>query len=154
MNSNLHLACLVVVFAITACDFTRPVATHPSRPDLAAINEMVDTVLDELMPASQRFSRVPVAQRKVFFDHGRTMAAFGHPNAPPLVLSDLRLRTAVQPGSKSLLDDCVQMGSRPCDQLGWGVYVWIGVPGASVLAHAVRVTSVAGYRSHRRAWIT
>lgn len=125
MKSNLRPACLVFVLAIAACDFTRPVATQPPRADLVAINEIVDVVLGELIPAGKRVSRVPVAQRMVFFDHERTMAAFGHPNAPPLTLSGLRRHTPVQPGSKTLVDDCVQGGSRPCDQLGWGVYVWV-----------------------------
>ncbi|MCR4341607.1 MAG: hypothetical protein NUW01_17160 [Gemmatimonadaceae bacterium] len=110
---------------IAACAFAYPLRAQPAPLDRAAVSLLVDAVLDELLPEGKRLSRVPIAQRGIFFDHERTLAAFGYPGAPPLPLSGLRLRATVNPGSETLLDDCDQLMRGPCNQLGWAVYVRI-----------------------------
>lgn len=131
-----------VLCVIAACAFAYPLRAQPAPLDRAAISALVDVVLDEVLPEGQRLSRVPIAQRGVYFDHERTMAAFGHPGGQPLPLSGLRLRTTVKPGSGTLLDDCDQAMRKPCSQLGWAVYVWVApisvtAPEARVHAHIV-----------------
>lgn len=113
------------LFVITACALACPLRAQPAPPDLAQISRLVDAALDEVLPEGQALSRVAITKRGIFFDHERTLAAFGHPDAPPLPLAGLRLRAAVKPGSRTLLDDCDQAMRGPCDRLGWGVYVWV-----------------------------
>lgn len=123
-TTKLGHICFAAVFVVGTCVFTdRLSAQAPLDP--TAVSLLVDAVLDELLPEGQRLSRVSIAQRGVFFDHERTLAAFGHPGAQPLPLSGLRLRATVKPGSGTLLDDCDQALRGPCNQLGWGVYVWM-----------------------------
>jgi hypothetical protein len=126
-----------VLCVIAACAFAYPLRAQPAPLDRAAVSLLVDAGLDELLPAGQRLSRVPIAQRGIFFDHERTLAAFGHPGAQPLPLSGLRLRATVKPGSKTLLDDCDQAMRGPCNRLGWAVYVWVAP--ISVTASEARV---------------
>ena len=96
-----------------------------SRLAPQAIGQIVDEVLNALIPPGELVSRVPVAKRGIFFDHVRTLFAFGYSySAAPLIsLADLRLRTSVKPGSRHLLDDCSQAYPKSCSNLGWGVYV-------------------------------
>lgn len=126
-----------VLCVIAACAFAYPLRAQPAPLDRAAVSLLVDAVLDELLPEGKRLSRVPIAQRGIFFDHERTLAAFGYPGAPPLPLAGLRLRATVQPGSATLLDDCDQAMRKPCNQLGWAVYVWVAP--VSVTASEARV---------------
>ena len=77
-----------------------------------------------LLPPGESLSGVSVTKRKIFFDHERTMAAFGH-GGTPMSLSDLGIRTPVTAGSGSLLNDGNLWGDKPCKQLGWSAYVWI-----------------------------
>lgn len=130
MNKN-------VLCVIAACALAYPLRAQPAPLDRAAVSLLVDAVLDELLPEGQRLSRVPIAQRGIFFNHERTMAAFGHPGALPLPLAGLRLRATVKPGSGTLLDDCDQVMRGPCRQLGWGVYV--SMAPVSVTASEARV---------------
>jgi hypothetical protein len=126
MNSRLRRARRSAFLAIVAAACVHhPLAAQQSPLTPTAIGQMVDEVVDALIPPNQTVSRVPVAKRKVFFDDQRTMALFQHLGAPPASLADLHLRTAAKPGSKSLLDDCDHRGQKPCSQLGWGVYMWI-----------------------------
>lgn len=126
-----------VLCVIAACAFAYPLRAQPAPLDPAAVSSLVDATLDELLPEGHRLSRVPIAQRGIFFDHERTLAAFGHPGAAPLPLTGLHRRTTVKPGSSTLLDDCDQAMRKPCNQLGWAVYVWIAP--VSVTASEARV---------------
>ena len=84
-----------------------------------------DAILDTLAGPSQRFSRVSVANRGILFDYERTIGAFQRKGGPPAAPADLRLRTSVNPGEKSVLDDCSQLAFKLCVGLGWSVYVWL-----------------------------
>jgi hypothetical protein len=64
---------------------------------------------------------VPIAKRELFFDVGRTFAAFHQ--AAPASLAAGGVRRAMRPGSVALLSDCSQAVPKPCSALGWGVYV-------------------------------
>lgn len=137
MTTKLRHICLAMVFAIGACAFTNRLAAQtPLEP--GAVSLLVDAVLDKLLPEGQRLSRVPIAQRGIFFDHERTLAAFGQPVVPPLPLSGLHRRANVKSGSSTLLDDCDQAMRKPCGQLGWAAYVWIGPTSVSVSEARVR----------------
>lgn len=127
MTTKVRRALRSALLLIGACAFTHPLAAQQLPLAPLAIGQIVDEVLNALIPPSQAVSRVPVAKRKVFFDDARTLFAFGYSysGAPPVSLSDFRLRTAVKSGSHHLLDDCSQIVPKSCRQLGWGVYVFI-----------------------------
>lgn len=119
---------------IAACTIVYPLAAQTSRaeparaqrPALApaAIGEIINEVLRVLVSPDDSLSGVPVAKRKVFFDLGGTMAAFGYPGVSTS-LAALGIRRPVTIGSESLLSDCKQRGGKPCTQLGWSAFVSI-----------------------------
>ena len=109
-----------------------------TRLSPAAIGQITDAVMGEILPLDSRVSRVLVSKRTVVFDHDRTMAAFeklGHPGVP---FSELELRTPVIVGTKAVLDDCSQTERRACMGLGWRVYAWIEALSVSDTAARVR----------------
>lgn len=138
MMIPLRLMCMKVLCVIAAYAFAYPLGAQPAPLDRAAVSSLVDAALDKVLPDGQRLSRVPIAQRGIFFDHERTLAAFGHPGAPPLPLAGLRRRATVKPGSATLRYDCDQAMRGPCNQLGWGVYV--SMAPVSFTASEARVT--------------
>lgn len=73
-----------------------------------------------LLPPDQILSGLSVAERKIFFDHRRTLAEFGHDRAG---LPRLQLTRHVEDAVAGILDDCNDMGPIHCTQLGRGVYV-------------------------------
>lgn len=95
------------------------------RPALSspAISQIVDVALNALVHPDTLLSRVSVADRKVYFDHARTLAAFGYAGVPPT--TRLGLQSPVNAASRAILSDCDQRGTGPCRQLGWSAYVWI-----------------------------
>ena len=95
------------------------------RLPLSEIGQIVDAVLSELLPPESSLSRLTVAKRGLFLDVARTMEAFHVSGGNRISIADLGLRTAPKAGSRSLLDDCDQVGSKPCDQLGRSAYVLI-----------------------------
>lgn len=111
------------LLALAAVVLSRPgTAQLPSikANDLAKI---VDGVLRAVVTPDSAASRVPISKRGVYFDHVRTRAAFGLGTGQ--ADTALPLRVNARPGSRALLDDCDQLGLKPCRLLGWGVYVWI-----------------------------
>ena len=87
-----------------------------------AVGQIINEVLDSLLPPKGSTPH-EVWQRGVLFDYQRTLAAFHQ--SPSVPKSDLRLRHSMKEGFNSLLDDCDQMGRKPCTQLGWSVYAYI-----------------------------
>lgn len=127
-----------LLIAMVANLASQPLHAQERRLDQAEIAQIVDGVMERLIPAGKRLSRVSVEQRGVFFDHDRTWAAFGHAGAAEFPLSALRRRTMVRPGTQNLLNGC---GSpQICNtQLGWGVYVSISpasVTASEAIIHA------------------
>jgi len=122
MNKRAVLQYALLVVCTSA--FGHPVSAQQERLHPAAIGQIVDEVLLRVLPPSERLSRVTIAKRKLSFDHERTAAAFGYPGAS-ISVSDLRLRSAVGPGSRTMLSDCDQMRRQQCSLLGWRAYVWI-----------------------------
>src|SRR5687767_4222458 len=98
--------------------FTRPSPAQRTALAPQAIGQIVDEALGPLIPADEKMSRVRAAQRGIYLDLPRTIAAFRDSGAPPVSLADLRLRTLVRAGSDSLIEGCD--GSNPCARLGWG----------------------------------
>jgi hypothetical protein len=89
----------------------------------AEIGQVFDEVLPIVLPPGGSLSQVHTADRRIRFDHARTMAAFGYVSRPTRAM--LRLRSAVDSGDKSLLSDCDPAARKPCSQLGWNAYVWM-----------------------------
>lgn len=96
-----------------------------SRITPKEIAQIADEVLRTLMPPGQFVSRVEVSKRGVFFDHVRTLAAFGQQASTVEAVRTLRLQSPVLPGSRAMLNDCTQTKLKSCAGLGWAVYVWL-----------------------------
>ncbi|MGZ8377099.1 MAG: hypothetical protein ACXWZS_15975 [Gemmatirosa sp.] len=116
-------------------------AVRAQEPPLApaAIGEIVTETLRATVHPDASLSGVPVAQRGLRFDHARTMAAFGRPDALTVAISDTRLRAITTPGSQDLLADCDQVGSKPCSRIGGNAYVWVEPRAIDVARALVRV---------------
>lgn len=121
-RSSRFALCIGTALLLSPCGLVPPLQGQQSRLTPAVIGEIVDAVLSELVPPDTLVSRVPVGKRGVYFDHERSMKAFGYPMDAPISLSDLHLRNVVRQGSRRLLEDCRGAGMKPCHQLGWGVY--------------------------------
>lgn len=139
MNINFARALGSALVALTASAFAHPSSAQQSRLSPKDVGQIVNEVLDAVIPPEQPLSRVRTATRGVFFDFGRTMAAFGHADGT-VIAAELGLRREVAPGSRRLLSDCEFVATKPCSQLGWGVYVSIEpisvtISEASVWAH-------------------
>lgn len=140
MNNKLSRARRLAPLVFCAVALASSMEAQQPAVAPAELGQIADAVLAELIPPGQGASRVPVASRGLFFDHARTMAAFGHAGAASGSATDLNLRSRVSPGSRLLLRDCDPAGTKPCNELGWGVYVWIepitmGTSQALVRAH-------------------
>jgi hypothetical protein len=112
------------LISISVALLARPVQSQESRLSPREIGEIVDVVLDSLVPPSERLSRVAVGKRGIFLDVPSTVKSFGYfDSASAPTLADLYLRNPVKAGSLRLLDDCSQAAPKSCSQLGWSVYV-------------------------------
>jgi hypothetical protein len=138
-----------VVARPLAAQETAPTAATASTIDAATVGAIVNAVLATVLHPESSLSRVPIAQRRLRFDHARTMAAFGLPDTLTVTLTDPRLRAITTPGSRDLLADCDQGGSKPCRRLGWNAYVWVApialdAAQAHVVAHVGWATHMGG----------
>jgi len=134
MSARTVLTCVALLLLPSATQAQRPWRLKPHE-----IGQIVDVVLDSLLPDTSAVSRVPVTKRGVYLDFNRTIAEFGYgqkkpatksepaqnPAAPAFAISELQTHRAVKTGSVALLQDCNQAGTRPCAALGWGVYLWV-----------------------------
>lgn len=122
-----RIFCRALVFALLAGSvFGQPLRAQQRRLAPKEIGQIVDAVLDTLIPPSERLSRITVAKRGIFLDVARTLKSFGYDDSATMpTLADLHLRTVVKPGSHHMLDDCKQIGPGSCTQLGWSTYVTI-----------------------------
>ncbi len=111
------------VCGIALCGLVDPLSAQQTHLAPADVRQIVEQVLHSLLPPGTSLSRVSIEKRRVLFDHDRTMAAFGYASA--LKLSGLRIQPPVTAASHGVLNDCDQVGGKPCSQLGWKVYVWI-----------------------------
>ncbi len=133
---NIAKRCLIgyVCAGIAVCGFVNPAQAQQSRLAPAEISQIVDEVLRVLVPPPGDTLGYH-SKSKPFFDHKRTMVAFGYVDAPPL----LDLRTSVATGSRNLLSDCDSWGRKPCTQLGWSLYVWVkpsSITSSQAVVHA------------------
>jgi hypothetical protein len=113
------------VAAMTCAAFAPPIVAQRSSLTAADLGQIVAVVFDSLTSPEQAFSRVPVAKRKIFFDHERTVSLFERFGVPHTEFAQLHFRTPVQVGTRALLDDCQQAAPKPCAKLGWSVYSFI-----------------------------
>lgn len=128
---------IYALFGISAFAACRPIAAQQALLSPPEIGQIADEVFENIIPPGQLVSRVSVANRKILFDHQRTMTAFGYriATAP----SDLLLRTATNLGTNDLLEDCDQTHRKICSRLGWGLYVWIAPLSVTASEAQVRV---------------
>jgi hypothetical protein len=92
------------------------------RHSPSEVGQIVDAAIAAVIPPETSLTSYTVAERGVRFDYLRTMSAFGFVgDLPPL--SSLRLRSDITLGTRELLSDCDQLGSKSCTQLGQSVYV-------------------------------
>ena len=115
---------LGVLVAVGAWVYAPAATAQSEQLSPAALAQIVDAAILEIIPPQASLSRVRVADRHVFFDHQRTAAAFraSTSQAPSGVLD---LRSSVKNGTSALLSDCDELGAKRCQQLGWSAYVWI-----------------------------
>lgn len=125
---------------VAACLLAQPLAAQQRRLAPAEIGQIVDAVLSELLPPDSSLSRIPIAKRGLYLDVARTMEAFHVNEGDRVTIADLGLRTAPKVGSRSLIDDCDQVGSKPCSKLGLGAYVLIAPIRMTTSRARVRVT--------------
>lgn len=102
------------------------------------IGEIINAALQEVIPPEKDLSSRTVAQRGIRFDYGRTLAAFRLVDNAE-ARAHLGLNRPVTEGSRALLDDCDQMGMKPCERLGRSVYVFVEPISLSDSAAAVWV---------------
>lgn len=100
-----------------------PAAAQPAPLPPTEIGQIIDAVLEALVPPSESLSRVSIAKRSIFLDYERTLAAFGHRSDSPALRSQLGLKRSVSAGTLSLLSDCEQLRRQACTRIGWDVYV-------------------------------
>ncbi len=95
------------------------------RFSLAEIGQIADVVLERLIAPDSSLSCITVARRGVYFDHARTLQAFGYGVGARSL--KIPLRSKVKAGADSLLADCgpAPGGGKPCARLGSSVYVSI-----------------------------
>lgn len=110
-------------YGIGICGLVDPLSAQQTRLAPSEVRQIVEETFHTLLPPGRTLSRVSIEKRRVFFDHERTMAAFGYRGAA--TVADLRIQPPVTAASQRVLNDCDQMGRKPCSQLGWRVYVWI-----------------------------
>lgn len=103
---------------------TVPLEAQQPRLTPAEIGQIVDAAVQGVIPPEKRLTRLTVAERGIRFDFERTMEAFGHPNDAEVV-SSLGLRSPVTVGTRELLTDCDQFGTKPCSLLGHEAYMYL-----------------------------
>jgi hypothetical protein len=118
------LRLLRVLIAASACVYTPAAIAQSKQLSSAALGHIVDAVISEIIPPEQFLSTVRVADRRVYFDHQRTLAAF-HTSKSRAPSDVLALRSSVKDGTAALLSECDELGRMRCQQLGWSAYVWM-----------------------------
>lgn len=110
--------CLVLAVVPVAAQSLPPAAVLPPRE----VGQIIDVALQAVLSPETELSRIPVAERGVYFDFERTMEAFGL-GGRSLEFPSIGLTRAVTVVSGQLIADCDQGGSGPCSGMGRVVYV-------------------------------
>lgn len=90
-----------------------------------SVGQIVNEVLDAVLPDDQLLSGIPAGRRGIVFDYARTTDAFQRVGAAPISSSEHTPRAGVKPSGEHLLDDCDQRGKGSCTRLGSSAYIWI-----------------------------
>ena len=114
------LAFVLLAIAVVA----QPLPAQAHRLPPSVIGQIADEVLSHVIPPDSSLSRMPVRERGIYFDYGRTLAAFGYRDDPS-ARAALALKSVVVPGTDSLLEDCDQVSAKPCDRLGQHAYAYV-----------------------------
>lgn len=89
------------------------------------VAQIVDAALQAVIPPEKTLTQITVADRGVRFDFARTMAAFGYEADSATAKSILKLRSTPSAGTRALLGDCSQAGTKACKKLGHTIYVYV-----------------------------
>jgi hypothetical protein len=116
---RLYRALVMGVCAAVFCGASS--ATAQGQLSAVEVRQIVDNALEVVLPRDTRLSGVSVEQRNIYFDHAKTLDAFGL--APTVPLGQLPLQRPVEDATPDLLEDCSGFGRIFCTQLGQGVYV-------------------------------
>ena len=117
------------------------------------ISQIVDASLQAVIPPEMVLGPFTVAERGIRFDYDVTMIAFGH-GKTATGNARFQLQSRVSAGAPALLNECDQMGTKPCAALGNSVYATvepISVSGsvAVVWLHVVYATTMQSGRTFR-----
>jgi hypothetical protein len=153
------LALVLLAVAIVA----QPLPAQLRRLPVSVIGQIADEVLSHVIPPDSSLSRMPIRERGIYFDYGRTLAAFGYRD-DSTTRAALALKSVVVPGTDSLLEDCDQVSAKPCDRLGQHAYAYVTPQSRSkdamvVLLHVAwpdrgGATYVSGLAPAARAYLT
>lgn len=125
MRQGQHGLLSLFVFVLLAVAIVaHPLPAQARRLPPSAIGQVVDEVLSHVIPPDSSLSRMPIRERGIYFDYGRTLAAFGYRD-DPTARAALALKSVVMPGTDSLLEDCSQVSAKPCERLGQHAYAYV-----------------------------
>lgn len=115
----------VAQIGICIATLGEPLSAQSGVASPQSIGRLLELAIDTLMPPDKLVSRVTVSRRRIHVDVERTIRAFGLSGAAVTPLSSLTRRTSIHAADRSVLADCDQKRMKPCQQLGWGIYVWL-----------------------------
>ena len=122
-----HRSYRVALLMAVSYAYARPAGAQVQY-SVAEVREIVDVALEAVLPPDKELSRISVAQRRIFFDHAATLAAFGHDEPVEIAPERLQLRRVVENASPDVMEDCTEFRPMRCVGLGQGVYVSVTHP--------------------------
>jgi hypothetical protein len=134
-------SCVLVGFGALVA--TSKAAAQVGHLEVKAVGQIVNEALEAVVPSSGPTPH-PVWKREVRFDHQRTLEAFRL--SPAVLPSELDLRHPVKPGTRELLDDCDELGQKPCQRLGRTQYAYVEPISISPSEARVRVYLISAHR--------
>lgn len=117
------------------------------------VGQIINVALQAVLSPETELSRIPVAERGVYFDFERTMEAFGL-GGRSLEFPSLGLTRAVTVVSGQLIADCDQGGSGPCSGMGRVVYVQLRPISLTRTEGVVSLNVYWAVRGSRRTYLT
>lgn len=118
MRRSNWLACALLALA----GAPHPLAAQAGPLPLAVVGQVVDEVLRAIVSPDSSLTNMTARERGLYLDYERTLAAFGYPD-DAAARAALGLKSLVTAGTGALLEDCNQLGTKPCDRLGISAYV-------------------------------
>jgi hypothetical protein len=130
-----------------------PLEAQQFRVTPREIGQIADAAMQGVIPPDKSLTRFTVAERGIRFDFERTMTAFGSRDSVRMA-SSLGLRSSVKAGSRALLTDCDQFGTKPCSLLGREAYVFLEPISISDTEAVVSLTVAWAQTASERTFLT